>query len=601
VLLTPVYDARCARFAAERDRYTADWNRVANIRLVVFIGVALALAGAIWRGWTVLYPVAAVLFIAFVVLVVRHRALGRQRDRYAGLWHINDEARKRVARDWAHLPPRHTAAAPPGHPYAADLDLFGPASPFQLLDSMGTHMGETTLRDWLLAPAPPDVVRLRQAAVAELAPQIDLRDDLALQGRLLGEPKPDPATFLAWAESDPWLLDHMPLLWAGRLSAALLCITLFSQLSGLLADPYWLIPFVFNFLLRSYFGHRVRETLDAAVAGEGTFGAYAAAFDVLTAAQFESPLLRDIRATLHTTDGEPAAHSLRRLHRRAELVMDEGYMLNLPFQLLFLWDLQVLTALEHWQRVAGQRARAWLVGLGQAEALASLAVLAHDNPDWVFPDLEPAAPALTAQGLAHPVLPPSRVPNDVTVGPRGTFLLVTGSNMSGKSTLLRAIGVNLALAGAGGPVCAAAFQTPPVRLWTSMRIQDSLAQGVSYFMAELQRLKAVVDAADSPEPPLFYLLDEILQGTNTAERQIAARRIILHLVHAGALGAVSTHDLNLADAPEVAAVAQPVHLRETFSDGPTGPSMHFDYILRPGIATSTNALRLMQLVGLDVD
>jgi DNA mismatch repair ATPase MutS len=160
------------------------------------------------------------------------------------------------------------------------------------------------------------------------------------------------------------------------------------------------------------------------------------------------------------------------------------------------------------------------------------------------------------------------------------------------------------LAQAGGPVCAMALALPLVRLWTAMRVQDSLERGVSYFMAELQRLKAIVDAARQAQAPgaypVLYLLDEILQGTNTAERQIAARRVILFLVHAGALGAVSTHDLTLAAHPAIAAVARPIHFTETVSTGPAGPAMHFDYRIRPGIATSTNALRLMEIVGLDV-
>jgi DNA mismatch repair ATPase MutS len=195
------------------------------------------------------------------------------------------------------------------------------------------------------------------------------------------------------------------------------------------------------------------------------------------------------------------------------------------------------------------------------------------------------------------------VDNDVRVGPEGTFLLVTGSNMSGKSTLLRAIGVNIVLAGAGGPVCARWLRLPPVELWTSMRVQDSLEEGVSYFMAELKRLKQVVDAGRrlaGGEMRLFYLLDEILHGTNTAERQLAARRVVMYLVEQGALGAVSTHDLTFADSPAVAAAARMFHFSETFSNGPGGPQMSFTYKLTPGIATSTNALKLMQIVGLDL-
>ena len=213
---------------------------------------------------------------------------------------------------------------------------------------------------------------------------------------------------------------------------------------------------------------------------------------------------------------------------------------------------------------------------------------------------------MEAVNLGHPLLPPAAcVGNDVTIGPPGTFLLVTGSNMSGKSTLLRAIGMNVVLAQAGGPVCAAALRVPPLVLTSSMRVQDSLEQGISYFMAELRRLKDVVDTAaqvgQAGERTPLFLLDEILHGTNTTERQIAARRIILHLLHLGATGAVSTHDLALADAPEFAVISQPVHFTEQFTRGADGLSMTFDYQLRPGIATSTNALKLMEMIGLPTE
>jgi DNA mismatch repair ATPase MutS len=192
------------------------------------------------------------------------------------------------------------------------------------------------------------------------------------------------------------------------------------------------------------------------------------------------------------------------------------------------------------------------------------------------------------------------VVNDVEVGPAGTFLLVTGSNMSGKSTLLRSIGVNAVLAQAGGPVCAADLRMPPVVLATSILVEDSLADGVSFFLAELKRIRSVVDAADRSHAEgktLLYLLDEILRGTNSYERQIAVRRVILHLLRQGAMGAVSTHDLQVAEIPELAHAANPVHFRETLYPG-GDPPMTFDYQMRQGVATTTNALRLMELVGL---
>jgi MutS domain V len=281
--------------------------------------------------------------------------------------------------------------------------------------------------------------------------------------------------------------------------------------------------------------------------------------------------------------------------------------LHFVLQVLLLWDFHTLALLEGWQRDAGRHARRWLTTLGELEALAALAALRFENPGWCLPEVAAGEPELRARDLGHPLLPPARrVGNDVTVGPAGTFLLVTGSNMSGKSTLLRAIGVNVALAQAGGPACAAAMRLPPLRLATSILVEDSLAGGISFFLAELLRIKQVVAAAAEAGregAALLYLLDEVLRGTNSVERRIAVRRVLRHLLAQGALGAVSTHDLELAAGAGLAPAARQVHFRETLTPGAPGsgaPRMTFDYRLRPGPATTTNALELLRQVGLDL-
>jgi DNA mismatch repair ATPase MutS len=276
-------------------------------------------------------------------------------------------------------------------------------------------------------------------------------------------------------------------------------------------------------------------------------------------------------------------------------------------QAVTLWDFHVLAAIERWQADSGKHAREWFAALAEWDALAMLAGAAHDNPAWTFADIDKSGtePVVAARGLGHPLLPTStRVVNDVSVGPPGTFLLVTGSNMSGKSTLLRSIGVNVVLAQAGGPVAAESFRLPSVLVATSIRVDDSLADGTSLFMAELKRLKQVVDAAghqaaEGHKRRLLYLLDEILHGTNSVERQIAVRRVLLHLLEQGAIGAISTHDLALADVAPLDAAGQAVHFQESFVDTPTGRRMTFDYQLKAGVAKTTNALKLLEIVGLD--
>jgi DNA mismatch repair ATPase MutS len=269
-----------------------------------------------------------------------------------------------------------------------------------------------------------------------------------------------------------------------------------------------------------------------------------------------------------------------------------------PFiNVLFLWDFHSVVALERWQAQSGRALAPWLEALGQWEALSSLAGLAHDNPDFIFPELSRDPSVYEAHGLGHPLIPArARVPNDVLLGGPGSALLVTGSNMSGKSTLLRAMGIAAVLGLAGTAVCARSLRISPMRVYTSMRISDSLSQGVSHFYAELKKLRAAL-LATRGEFPVFFLLDEILHGTNSEERQIGARWILAQLIEAGATGAVSTHDLGLcALPPNLMNRVHTVHLRESVE----GEQMTFDYKLRSGPVSGGNALLLMRSLGLEV-
>ncbi|HEU5431508.1 MAG TPA: hypothetical protein VFU81_07590 [Thermomicrobiales bacterium] len=599
------YRDRRDRFGADRDRLAARWNRVANVRLLAFAAAVAAAAWALWGKQPLGWALAAIALIAFVALLVWHRRLGAAKRRAAVLHDLNAEALARLARNWEALPPRDRVQAPPGHPYAADLDIFGRASLMQLLDTTETAAGERTLANWLLAPAAPPTARRRQEAARDLAPRLELRQEIAVSGRLAAGDRRDPAPFLEWAEGEPWLARRPWLRVWSWLGPTLLLAAIVLQAIGTIDRPLWIAAFIVNLLVAQGLARPASSIVTTVGARSRALASYAGTFDLLAKADFASPAMRDLQDRL-SAGGEPAPALLRRLGRIAAFPLPSSSPVWIILQGAVLWDVRLLAAFERWRTQAGAHVRGWLTTLGEIEALAALAGLGFDEPAWTTPDLDPALDAYRAEALGHPLLADgARVANDVTVGPPGTFLLVTGSNMSGKSTLLRALGVNAVLAAAGGPACARTLALPPVELWTSVRIQDSLEHGVSFFLAELQRLKLVLDAARrahrSGTAPVLYLLDEILQGTNTAERQVAARRIIADLVAQGAIGAVSTHDLALADAPELAAAAVPVHFSDIVGDGVATPLMSFDYRLRPGVATTTNALRLMQLVGFDGD
>ena len=581
---------------------TAEWQKIGNLRLGLF--AALVAGGIWWLSSRGMLPsvLSLVLLALFLGVVVWHRSISQRRKRAAILTDIARENVWRLERDWGALPIHHTFQPIPTHPYAADLDLFGRGSLMQLLDTTVTPVGQSTLASWLLAPATPEIVRERQAAVRELAGMSDFRDELIVEPRLAGDAATDPEAFLTWATGDRWLDGK----WWLRIYAAISPIVLLgliaAQLLGAIALPLWVVLLGVNLVVAQLTAGEVASRLQIAGSQRGSLKGYAALLRLLNEHPFNAPLLS--RLSEHVkVEGRAPAESLSWLARISRWWMPRSSLAWLPAQGFLAWDLNHLGWLERWQRSVGGSMRTWLDTAGELEALTALADLAADHPDWCYPDLDAAADRFDAVALGHPLLPDDvRVTNDVTLGPPGSFLLVTGSNMSGKSTLLRSAGITIVMANMGAPVCAEALRLPPLALWTSVRVQDSLAQGVSFFMAELLRLKQIVDAANGDQPDsrrVCFILDEMLQGTNTAERQIAARRIIRHLVARGSIGAVSTHDLTLADSPDIAALAVPVHLTETVEETADGPVMAFDYRVRPGIATSTNALRLMDVVGFD--
>jgi MutS-like protein len=555
---------------------------------------------------------------AFVGLVIGHDRVVKAERRAADLVRLQDEALARLARDWRSLPLPRLPEGTEVTPVARDLNLLGylgglgglgslgGASLFHLLGTAHTPPGRAALAGWLLSIAEVKEIAERQAAVAELAPALDLRQEIEVRARPL-EGVPDCEPFLRWAEDRPWLPGWT--LGLARLLALVTVAALVLWLTDLVPLRTFLFPVLVNFAFSYGYLKRMGETFDRISLREGEFHLYAEVLEAVAGGSFQSDRLRRIVAEL-SADGVSAAAALDLLHRRVVLADSRrAALVHAPLQLLLLWDFHILALLERWQRDFGGRARRWITALGELEALSALAGLAHDNPGWAFPEVTPREPAIIeARGLGHPLLPEgARVANDVTLGPPGSFLLVTGSNMSGKSTLLRAIGVNVVLAQAGGPVSATSLRMPPLTLATSILIEDSLADGVSFFMAELLRVRQVVDAADRAVSErgegrvVLYLLDEILRGTNTKERQIAVRRVLTHLLGKGALGAVSTHDLELAEIPELAAACRPVHFRESFAPGAERqgkPVMTFDYRLRPGVATTANALKLLDLVGL---
>lgn len=610
------YADRGRRHAAARDEQRRRSTLLARLRLATFLA---GVAGLIWwlgfGGGVIACGVAVGFFLVFAALVAIHARIEDKAQLLEALRVVNAQGVARIDRDWNALP---AVWLPPGveiegHPYATDLDLFGRASLFQLIGPAATTFGNSLLGGWLLRPTMPGEIVARQAAVAELAGLDDWREQLSALGILGGSSRTEPIdTFLRWAASS-----KTPLPAWGAVKVAVygllvaLWVPFLLHVTGVWPNAVWGLPLVAGIALSFFTAGALTKAFDRAGAGEQTIRQYAAVLAHIDGQAFTSAHLTAVKARLTAPAGErrrraaPAAmRALNRILGFADLRRGAA-LLHFPIQAFTLWDFHCLFALERWRREVGSRVHDWFDAAGEIDALSCLAALHRDNPDWAFPEIS-SEPRYTARSLGHPLIPATRrVANDVEVGPPGTVLLVTGSNMSGKSTLLRAIGVNAVLAEAGAPACAASLRMPPCDIQTSIRIQDSLEHGMSYFMAALARLKGVIDAAEADRPlasgehprVLFYLLDEILQGTNSAERGIAVQAVARRLLDAGAIGAMTTHDLNLANEEPLKSHARLVHFTETMN--PDG-SMSFDYKLREGLATSRNALRLMQLIGIEL-
>jgi hypothetical protein len=483
--------------------------------------------------------------------------------------------------------------------------MFGHGSLFELLSDARTKPGEDTLAGWLSHPSGRAEIERRQEAIRELRPRLDLREDLAVVGQEIGAAF-DPAPLRAWT-AEPALLEGLVVPVVAALFASSNVTTLWLWLGERLANPdpslSWLVgsgPFWVSALAASLFAlvfrGRVARVHAAADQPERDLLLLSQLLSRLERESFTSPLLAEARREL-ATGGRPPSRRIRSLARLVEINESRRNMIFAPLSALLLLGTQLAFAMERWRRVSGEPIHRWIDTVGRIEALSSLARFSYEHPEDPFPEIVEHGPTFEGDGLAHPLIPESRaVRNDVTLGGDARLLLVSGSNMSGKSTLLRTVGINVALALAGATVRAVRLRVSPLSVGACMRVQDSLQEGLSHFYAEIRRLRQIVTLG-SEERPLLFMLDEILHGTNSHDRRIGAEALIRGLVDRGAIGLVTTHDLALARiADDLAPRALNVHFEDHLEDD----RIVFDYRLRSGVVQKSNALSLMRAVGLDV-
>jgi MutS domain V len=566
---------------------------VGNWRLSLFVAAALlawlSFVRAALSPWWLALP--AIFF--FVLFVIHERVLQTRRrlDRAATFY---EKGIARLENRWAGTGEKGECYIDESHPYARDLDLFGHGSLFELMCTARTRAGEDTLARWLRLPASAVEARARQSAVAELTSRLDLREELALLGDDVRSGL-EPDALATWGAAPPVVFPG----WTRIVAMPLAFFTVLALIQWLVLG-FTSVWFQVMLLLEAAFWLRLRiPTMQVVSAVERPGRDLALLSQVLARLErepFASPRLVSLRAELDTA-GSPPSRQIARLGRLVDLLDAQRNQLFAPIAFLLLWSTQLAIAIENWRRISGPAVGRWLAAVGEFEALCALAGYGYEHPADPFPELAEQGICFEGEGLGHPLLPAELcVRNDVRLGGELRVLLISGSNMSGKSTLLRTVGTNAVLAFAGAPVRAARLRLSPLSVGASIRIVDSLQAGSSRFYAEITRLRQLVDMAKGPFP-LLFLLDELLHGTNSHDRRIGAEAVVRGLVDRGAMGLCTTHDLALAEIVETLGPrAANVHFQDHIEDG----KIVFDYVMRPGIVRKSNALELMRSVGLEV-
>ncbi len=579
------------------DRGTNGSSHFTKWRLGIFVAGALCSVTLFRSGWYSAGNLVLAGFVLLFLLVAAYHNSLEQRIHRLRIWQqIKSVHLARVRLDWATIPQK-SVDVPSSHLYAQDLDLIGPRSLFHLIDNTVSDHGRVRLSSWLLNQ-PPDTAawNARQRLVKELKPRSLFRDRLVLEARLAGEHEINGRRLEA-------ALTHsvgFPHLETVLIVQSLLALTTILLVTGMLMDwfpGYWMFSFALYALIY-FMTDQGEELLEHAVGLHHEMEQLSRVLQYLERhARGSRAALADVCRPLLVPGKTPSSmtkHVARVMHG---ISIKAHPLVHLIFNAICPWDLFFTFRLKRFQHRIQAELPVWLDRLAEVEAASALATFAYLHPSYVWP--RPGTRVgVMADALGHPLIPSrARITNDLDLSGLGTIHLITGSNMSGKSTFLRTIGINLCLAQAGAPVCATRFEWSWSRIGCCLRINDSLDAGLSFFYAEVKRLKALLAATeDKSAPPLLFLIDEIFKGTNNRERLIGSRAYIKALSKGNGFGLVSTHDLELTDLEKEISSLINAHFQETVADG----ALEFDYTLRPGPCPTTNALRIMELEGLPV-
>lgn len=589
-----VYTTREAEFSASAERLSKLSDRLSIARLTAFVGGLILFAVLLSVSVVAAVTTLTLALSLFAWLVIRYETTERSRKRFLHLAEINRLEIKCIDGDFSAYKTGEEYIER-DHPYSYDLDIFGKASLFQYICRTTSKPASDLLAEYLKQSASREEILRRQEAVAELQPLVDWRQELMTLGYLNAGAGNDPAPLMQWLRSDDAFTKTMrEKIITGCLSLLALAsvILVIAGLPAVILAPVFTVNFIFYFTRFK----RISKLQEQVSRSSDLLRSYSEIIRLIENEKFTSSRLLALQGLFK--DSITASFRIRQLSKLVgRLDSRLNVLVSIPLNLLFFTDIHFCLALERWKREHALRISGWFAAMAEFEVLATLGNLAFNNPGWVFPTVTDDYFILRAGNMGHPLIPADRrISNDFSVMGPGKAIVITGSNMSGKSTFLRTCGINAVLAFAGAPVCASAFTVSHVRLHSSMRISDSLEENISSFYAELRRLRAIISGAES-DPKAFLLLDEILRGTNSDDRYAGSVALIRQLTGYGSVAMVATHDLRLAGLEkELPDNIENYH----FDVKVNGEELFFDYRLTPGVCSSFNASLLMKKMGIRV-
>lgn len=567
------------------------WLRLGTIAAIFFVFYLLWSLGAV-------YVIVASILLLFIFVRLIYADLNNQAkiEHTNHLIAINEDEVKCLAGNYYGFPDG-AEHIPKDHPYANDLDIFGRASLFQYINRTTSEMGSSQLADFFKQPAELNLILERQIALKELSSKTLWLQDLQAMGRK------QQVTFSTKRRLNEWMKEPVSFSnfkhW--KWLRYLLPLIIVSVVTSFIADWVGDGLFYFTLLIFALLAYQINKIVApiheklSRIAGE--LNILSASIAHIENEHFKSPLLKELQSVFIEENKKASddTYDIKKILDKLDLRYN--LVLSAPLNLLLLWNLQQMLDLEKWKARQKDSLDIWFDTLARFEALSSLAVLHFNHPEWIFPTIKEDYFSIEGTNIGHPLIPENkRVDNYIDISNNSRLMLVTGSNMAGKSTYLRSIGINVVLAMAGSPVCATAFSVSHVNVISSMRITDNLEESTSTFYAELKKLKTIIEKVNNGER-VFILLDEILRGTNSLDRHTGSKALIKQLIKKQAAAIIATHDLELANMKEE------FHdniLNYHFDVQVSNDELYFDYRLKPGVCNSLNASILMKKIGIEL-